>query len=101
MSSDFIKKYIPLYILWLLFISFIAVSMAISTTAFSASLPTGVEFTAGFLQNSLKIFGAMATFQLDGVSGILLTLFFYIPSVPIIVWILEAIISFLDAVIPF
>ena len=98
--SDFIKKYLPIYLLWLFFISFVAVGLQVSTGTFSAELPTGSDFTTDWLSNTLGLFWNILTFRSDGFPALLATLCFYVPSIPIVIWLIEAIISFLDAVIP-
>jgi hypothetical protein len=103
--SDFIKKYFPFYILWLLFFSFVAVGLQISTGVFSAILPTGSAFTIDFLENMGALLWDIVTFRGDGVPGLIATMFFFIPSLPMIVWLIEMIgtliVGILNAIIPF
>lgn len=103
--SDFIKKYFPVYVLWVLFFSFCAVGLQISTGAFSATLPTGSEFTVDFLSNMGALLWDIVTFRGDGIPGLIATFAFFIPSFPIVVWLIEMIgtliVGILNAIIPF
>lgn len=95
--SDFMKIYLPIYVFYILFISFIAVSMQISSGAVSVTLPSSVEFTASWAKNSVSLILQIITFQVEGLPGILLTLMFFLPTIPIVIWVMEIII----AIIPF
>jgi len=97
--SDFMKKYFPFYVLWLMFISFVAIGLAISTTAFGATLPTGGEFTSDFLTNAATLFWDIVTFRGDGVPALLLTLCYYLPSLPVVVWLLEILVNIIIGII--
>jgi len=99
--GDFMKKYLPIYIFWVMFIMFIATGLQISTGGFSAELPTGSEFSAEWITNTLSLFWEIISFRGDGFPAILATLAFYLPTIPVIIWIIELIIALLEAVIPF
>lgn len=98
--GDFMKKYLPFLLLWIFFIMFIAVGLQISTGSFTASLPSGSEFTIDWVKNTLALFWNIIAFQGDGFPAMLATLAFYLPSIPVIIWLIEIVISLLDAVIP-
>jgi hypothetical protein len=103
--SDFIKKYLPWYMLWLLFFSFVAVGLQISTGVFSSTLPSGSEFSVEFITNTVNLIWNIVSFRGDGITGIIATLAFYLPSLPVIVWMIEMIgtliVGILNAIIPF
>jgi len=99
--SDFIKKYIVFYVFWLMFLSFICGSLQMTTGTFSSTLPVGSEFSINYLKNTFALLVNIITFQVEGVGGIIATFAFYLPSLPIIIWILEMTVAVIDAIIPF
>jgi len=99
--SDFIKKYLVFYLFWIMFITFICGSLQMTTGTFSAALPTGADFSVSFLKNTFALLADIITFRVEGISGILAIFAFYLPSIPVIIWILEMVINIVDIIIPF
>ena len=92
--------------LWLLFLTIICVSLQIDGgSEFAVALPSGADFNADFLTNVLALIGQIFTFRISGFGGLLTTLLFVLPTIPIAIWLLvllvDAVIKLVGAITPF
>lgn len=67
----------------------VSVSLQVAEgSEFATDLPSGSAFSVALFDNFWGLIGSILTFQIAGFDGLLMALCFYLPTIPIVVWLM-------------